>query len=287
MNREETIEKNMLPTISTIARGPINFCRMALFSALRHTGSSISGAEQLILLYHDVAPEPEPRLTCVSVSRFRQHLNVITNIALRSSGANGDKPSVLVTFDDACRGVLEWAADPIEEAGVSAQVFVVGRWSSRGRAGFTEGTRGLLVNQRKRCLVSTEIRSLRRRGFRFGAHGWSHSRLTHLDPERLRRELVASRRWLEDVLGESVEDFAYPYGDFNRHVIEAVREAGFTTAYTTVNGFRGPSVDALAVPRMYVHESCSPPELAAMFQRWYPDYTSLRERVKAHIRLEL
>ena len=194
---------------------------------------------------------------------------------------------MLVTFDDACRGVLEWAADPIEEAGVSAQVFVVGRWSSRGRAGFTEGTRGLLVNQRKRCLVSTEIRSLRRRGFRFGAHGWSHSRLTHLDPERLRRELVASRRWLEDVLGESVEDFAYPYGDFNRHVIEAVREAGFTTAYTTVNGFRGPSVDALAVPRMYVHESCSPPELAAMFQRWYPDYTSLRERVKAHIRLEL
>ena len=271
----------------TIVRDTINFCRMALFSALRHKGSSISGSEQLVLLYHDVAPEPEPRLTCVSVNRFRQHLNVLTKIALRSSGANVVKPSVLITFDEACRGVLESAADLIEEAGVSAQVFVVARWSSRGRAGFTEGTRGLLVNQRKPCLVPTEIRSLHRRGFRFGAHGWSHSRLTQLAPERLRRELVASRRWLEDVLGESVEDFAYPYGDVDSRVIEAVREAGYTTAYTTASGFRSPGVDSLAIPRMYVHESCSPAELAAMFQRWYPNYTSLREMVKTRMRWEL
>jgi peptidoglycan/xylan/chitin deacetylase (PgdA/CDA1 family) len=45
-------------------------------------------------------------------------------------------------------------------------------------------------------------------------------------------ELNEARDYLHIVTGQSIDYFAYPYGDYNRLVAEAVREAGFGTAFT-------------------------------------------------------
>jgi len=44
---------------------------------------------------------------------------------------------------------------------------------------------------------------------------------------------VESKRWLEQLVGHPVVDFAYPSGKFNPQTIDAVRRAGYGTAVTT------------------------------------------------------
>ena len=71
---------------------------------------------------------------------------------------------------------------------------------------------------------------------RFGSHTLTHPSLVRLDDAQLRRELVESRRKLQDLLGEEVNLLAYPYGDANRRVRAAAIEAGYRMAFTTVEG---------------------------------------------------
>ena len=284
----------------TLKPGPLlgsglRLVRTVLFGGLRHIRISPPPDANVVLLYHDIAIEPEPRLICVSVNRFQQHVSRLTRHVQRSVSSSTDlgkapekvSPQVLLTFDDAYIGTLEYAADIIEEAKLPAQIFVVGRWSNRGYAGYTERTAMIPPKYRRSCLSPSDIRALRQRGFQFGSHGWSHSRLTRLGKKSLRQELLASRRWLEDVLGEAVDTFAYPYGDFDPAVVQAVGEAGFKIAYTTVSGFYHYETHPLMIPRIYVHQSFGPAEIDAMLQRWYPYVSDICERIKAHVRIDL
>jgi peptidoglycan/xylan/chitin deacetylase (PgdA/CDA1 family) len=56
--------------------------------------------------------------------------------------------------------------------------------------------------------------------------------LTTLAPAELERELVGSRRVLEDVIGRPVTAFCYPDGRRDTRVAAAVRNAGFEVAFT-------------------------------------------------------
>ena len=64
-----------------------------------------------------------------------------------------------------------------------------------------------------------------------GSHTVSHPLLTQCDRDQLEFELTESRRFLEEVTGQSVSLFAYPAGDYNRGVAEAVKAAGYLAAF--------------------------------------------------------
>jgi peptidoglycan/xylan/chitin deacetylase (PgdA/CDA1 family) len=51
-----------------------------------------------------------------------------------------------------------------------------------------------------------------------------------------RYEIIEGKHYLEAKLGHIVTDFCYPYGAFNPSAIAVVKEAGFTTATTTLPG---------------------------------------------------
>jgi peptidoglycan/xylan/chitin deacetylase (PgdA/CDA1 family) len=65
-------------------------------------------------------------------------------------------------------------------------------------------------------------------------------------------EIVASKKKLEDLLGRPVEDFCYPYGDWNESVRDLVMEAGYRTACTTEFGVNTPPVSPLELRRITV-----------------------------------
>lgn len=69
-----------------------------------------------------------------------------------------------------------------------------------------------------------------------GGHTNNHPKLAQLEIEDARREIVDNKRWLEDTLGQSVNHFAYPYGDpgsCGAREAELVRDAGFRSGVTT------------------------------------------------------
>ncbi len=79
-----------------------------------------------------------------------------------------------------------------------------------------------------------ELRALHDAGQRIGAHGWSHALLTHCDVAKLHTELSSARSLLQDKLGIDVTSMSFPGGRFNRRVLAACWEAGFTQLYSSI-----------------------------------------------------
>lgn len=94
--------------------------------------------------------------------------------------------------------------------------------------------------ERYRFLNWPEILEMDRSGLvLFGSHSVNHPNLATLSDDALRRELVESKRVLEDHLEKPVLAFAYPYGDpacINGETVAELEKAGYRCAFTTVQG---------------------------------------------------
>lgn len=74
-------------------------------------------------------------------------------------------------------------------------------------------------------LTEAEIREMSESGLvEFGSHTQSHPRLSMLDDAALAQELEDSRARLEEICGKPVLTLAYPYSDFDQHVIQAASQ---------------------------------------------------------------
>jgi len=72
-----------------------------------------------------------------------------------------------------------------------------------------------------------------------GAHTLTHPKLSTLSAEDAKKEIVDSKKHLEDILGYKIKMFCYPYGDYNANVKEIVRNTGFLGARTVEMGITG------------------------------------------------
>jgi peptidoglycan/xylan/chitin deacetylase (PgdA/CDA1 family) len=86
-------------------------------------------------------------------------------------------------------------------------------------------------------MTRPEIVALDRMGMEVGSHTVNHAILPELPEEQAQRELIESRKTLEDLLGKSVPAFCFPRGKFNARTCRLACKAGYRLARTTV-GFR-------------------------------------------------
>lgn len=100
-------------------------------------------------------------------------------------------------------------------------------------------------------MSSTEMRRLTAMGFEIGSHTVTHPRLDQIDDAAARKELSDSKRTLEDLIGVEVTALCYPFGKFNRRVMELARETGYAMARTTVSYRTSLEFDPYAMPVSY------------------------------------
>jgi hypothetical protein len=107
------------------------------------------------------------------------------------------------------------------------------------------------------------VRELRQGGITMGTHTISHPILTQLDDDEARREIVESKRRIEEELGDSVRHFAYPNGaplDWNVRLKEIVRATGLETAVTAIPGSNPVGHDLYSLRRIEVNDvGCTDP----------------------------
>jgi len=104
-----------------------------------------------------------------------------------------------------------------------------------------------------RAMTSEEVRTLAASGLvTIGAHTVTHPSLPSLETTACRHEVAGSKTACEAVAIAPVTTFAYPYGEFNDEVREAVKDAGFATAFTSRRGPAVAASDMLSMPRIYV-----------------------------------
>lgn len=102
-------------------------------------------------------------------------------------------------------------------------------------------------------MTPAQVQALHRAGMTIGAHTLTHPILACLAIDAARREIVAGRSVLEDLIGERVGLFAYPNGkpgqDYRSEHVELVRALGFDAAVSTAWGASGNAGDLFQIRR--------------------------------------
>lgn len=209
----------------------------------------------IILMYHAIetgggAPDWE---FSVSLQRFVEQLDHLADAgwspvalaALDDREICNEPRRFAITFDDAYEDNLP-AYEILAERGWPATWFVV---SSAIGGLATWRDPGV---PRRLTMLPNHLRDMRANGMEIGGHSRLHRRLAEIPATELAVETAGCRNALEDVLGGSVESFAYPYGSYNRDVIDAVSSAGYRRACSTDNGLALQDNDPFRLRRIAV-----------------------------------
>lgn len=212
-----------------------------------------------ILMYHQVgrfAPMTKHRANYCDVDRFRAQMRYLKTIGANvlsmsdaSDALAGRRPvpprAVVLTFDDGCDNFYDHALPILEAYGYPAIVYVI--------AGMAGGTAEWMSKEPGRVapplMNYARIRELPARGIEVGSHGSSHMRLAGEPASVLQREVLDSKRRIEDETGRAVPHFCYPYGSHDLAAIEAAAAAGYVSAVTCQRGAATSTFDPLALPR--------------------------------------
>lgn len=173
------------------------------------------------------------------------------------SGRTRHRRTLVVTFDDGYRSVVEEAKPILDRFELPGTLFVPSSWPDRDEPMVWPGIDqwvGTEFEPQLRCLGWDELRGLSADGWEIGSHTVTHPVLPEVDDVRLAEELRRSRATLEEQLGRACRSLAYPYGQVDDRVEEATAAAGYTTA-CTIPRVRGLVRDAgpLLWPRTPIH----------------------------------
>jgi peptidoglycan/xylan/chitin deacetylase (PgdA/CDA1 family) len=94
----------------------------------------------------------------------------------------------------------------------------------------------------------------------FGSHGMSHTILSHLSRENISREVIDSKRIIEEKTGKPVKFYAYPNGhseDFSDEIELSLKQNGYTCACALISGSNHPKSDLFALKRLCLSEGAS------------------------------
>lgn len=212
-----------------------------------------------ILLYHSVPREAADRTDRFSVSyeEFATHLDAVLEsgrvpltIGEIAGGLRDERPlpdrAVAITFDD-CYDNTHAAIELICERGLRASVYV-----TTGQI----GTEHMVSYDQLQRLAELQD------AVELGAHSVTHPHLDELNLNEIEREVAGSKRQLEQVLGQPVATFAYPYGSYDRRVRQAVLAAGFQSAAAVKNALSHREDDPWGIARWTVGTATDAQQIA-------------------------
>jgi len=187
-----------------------------------------------VLRYHSV-DELKTRVS-IAPDLFRRQMTLLreNNVAvlplaeiLEHAAAGRSMKCVALTFDDGYHTMLTQVFPVLQRYGWPAAMFV----APGQLGGPPPGLEGA------RLMTRDELREAARLpGVEIGAHTVTHPRLDQLDVTEAKREVTQSRSILEELIGAPVRAFCYPFGAYTPEVARLVREAGFESACTTLEG---------------------------------------------------
>ena len=188
----------------------------------------------IVLGYHAVSLEWECPLS-VTPAQLTSQLTTLVERGYRSApfGAILDPPpgkTVVVTFDDAFKSVIELAYPALSAAGLQGTVFVPTKFVGQNEPMSWDGIEqwiGTADAKELQPMSWEDVRLLAEAGWEVGSHSHTHPHLTRLDDTELAAELRQSREDCERQVGRACDTIAYPYGEVDGRVARAATEAGY------------------------------------------------------------
>lgn len=197
-----------------------------------------------ILMYHQIDASPARgtplRGLTVTPASFARQMGLLRLLGYRGVSMTELEPYlrseatgkvVGITFDDGYRNNLEHALPVLQRNGFTATCYAV----SAPEVGHNAWDESIGVPQ-KPLLTRAEIRTWVQAGMDLGAHTRHHADLTRIDRSQAIDEIAGCKQELQDITGQEVRNFCYPYGRFTDEHVQLVKQAGYTTATTTRRG---------------------------------------------------
>lgn len=175
-----------------------------------------------VLLYHHIAsPSGKINRYYVEPETFKNQMEYLKKNgyhtvrvsdlvnAVREGSLFPVKP-VVITFDDGDRDVYENAYPILQQFGFTATIYLIGNALNADTNLSVDMVHELLAN-----------------GWEVGSHSMSHTDLIQSQDQAY--EVCTSRQKLMEQLGVPVDTFAYPYGLADDHLMQMVRDCGYTS----------------------------------------------------------
>lgn len=99
----------------------------------------------------------------------------------------------------------------------------------------------------KKDLLSEEQVKFLNQNFEIGAHTMTHPSLNKISLAEAAQEIGDSKKYLEQVIGKSIESFCYPGGHYQKKHKDIIKQGGFKLA-RTVKSFRFDIPDYFETP---------------------------------------
>ena len=205
----------------------------------------LSSRRLVVLGYHAIADHREDAVLAkwsVTPELFSAQLDALAAASWSFVGLDAvyaalagerDLPrrAVLITFDDAYADLLGNALPIMARHGAPGVVFVVaGKVGATNSWDHEQGTKSVDL------LDAAGLQTVVASGFEVGSHTMGHRPLGRIPREELPTELVDSAARLQELGFAKPRAFAYPYGDSNPELAQAVADAGYELAFTTNTG---------------------------------------------------
>lgn len=220
--------------------------------------SALSERVYRILLYHSVSADSSSCKISITIDAkdFRNQMKAlkekgynVISLTEMSKKIMKNEPiipkTIAITFDDGYDDFLNNAFPILKEYGFPHTLFVCpavldGKIDSRN-IWFTS-----------KILGWDELKKLKKESVNIGSHSYSHKKLPELETEELLKELIFSKKRLEENLNVEIETLSYPYGSFNAEVVEAARQAGYKCAVSGISGPVKNQSNLLALKRVEI-----------------------------------
>lgn len=197
----------------------------------------------LILAYHRVNSNGKDPMA-VPVENFRAQMNYFyergySTLTLGEFSAlvtQGKVPqkTLVITFDDGYRDNYLCAFPILKHYGFRGTVFLIADFIDTNDVFPMDKNRNWdNVADEDLPLTWEQVFEMKEYGMEFGSHTCSHRHLDELPEKEMVKEIVESKRYLEQKLNTQVTSFCYPSGRYNQLAKETVCGAGYAAAVVT------------------------------------------------------
>jgi len=238
-----------------------------------------------VLMYHKIpdAPLATKHQIFVTKENFEKHLayfrrQQLTPITFLDylQFARGERPlaefprrPIILTFDDGYTDNYTNLLPLMQQYGYRGVLYLLGDFDIRYNrwdvdVDPTEPRSEIMDAAQKSAFVAA--------GWEIGAHTMSHAKLTELPLPVAAQEIEQSKTALETALHTTIVSFAYPFGNCNAEVKNAVRAAGFAFGIATDSGGMHLEDDRMQVFRVNMFPNETTSSLFKKTSPWYRKY---------------